>query len=106
MELAKKYFIYARKSSESEDRQMASIDSQVDELKKLAKDFNLEIIDTFQESQSAKGPGRPIFNEMLVRISKGEATGILCWKLNRRSEERRVGKECFRRCRSRWSPYH
>ena len=23
-----------------------------------------------------------------------------------RSEERRVGKECLRRCRSRWSPYH
>ena len=23
-----------------------------------------------------------------------------------RSEERRVGKECFSRCRSRWSPYH
>ena len=23
-----------------------------------------------------------------------------------RSEERRVGKECFRLCRSRWSPYH
>jgi hypothetical protein len=25
---------------------------------------------------------------------------------NERSEERRVGKECVRRCRSRWSPYH
>ena len=24
----------------------------------------------------------------------------------RRSEERRVGKECARKCRSRWSPYH
>ena len=24
----------------------------------------------------------------------------------RRSEERRVGKECLRLCRSRWSPYH
>src|SRR3546814_9780568 len=24
----------------------------------------------------------------------------------RRSEERRVGKECVRTCRSRWSPYH
>ena len=24
----------------------------------------------------------------------------------KRSEERRVGKECFRLCRSRWSPYH
>ena len=23
-----------------------------------------------------------------------------------RSEERRVGKECLFRCRSRWSPYH
>ena len=23
-----------------------------------------------------------------------------------RSEERRVGKECSRTCRSRWSPYH
>src|SRR3546814_16856784 len=23
-----------------------------------------------------------------------------------RSEERRVGKECFSTCRSRWSPYH
>src|SRR3546814_7230582 len=25
---------------------------------------------------------------------------------NRRSEERRVGKECVSTCRSRWSPYH
>ena len=26
--------------------------------------------------------------------------------LSYRSEERRVGKECLRLCRSRWSPYH
>ena len=26
--------------------------------------------------------------------------------VNLRSEERRVGKECSRTCRSRWSPYH
>src|SRR3546814_16908522 len=26
--------------------------------------------------------------------------------LNERSEERRVGKECVSKCRSRWSPYH
>src|SRR3546814_1700446 len=25
---------------------------------------------------------------------------------DRRSEERRVGKECVSKCRSRWSPYH
>ena len=28
------------------------------------------------------------------------------WTKNSRSEERRVGKECLRLCRSRWSPYH
>ena len=27
-------------------------------------------------------------------------------KCHTRSEERRVGKECLRLCRSRWSPYH
>ena len=26
--------------------------------------------------------------------------------LYKRSEERRVGKECVQPCRSRWSPYH
>ena len=29
-----------------------------------------------------------------------------CEQTITRSEERRVGKECFRLCRSRWSPYH
>ena len=27
-------------------------------------------------------------------------------QMQKRSEERRVGKECLRLCRSRWSPYH
>src|SRR3546814_16360210 len=35
--------------------------------------------------------------------------GFMPWRgiaLAARSEERRVGKECVRTCRSRWSPYH
>jgi site-specific DNA recombinase len=78
-----KYFLYARKSSESEDKQVASIDAQIDELTKLAKDSNLEIVEVLQESKSAKAPGRPVYNEMMMRINNGEANGILCWKLNR-----------------------
>lgn len=78
-----KYFLYARKSSEAEDRQAASIDAQKDELLKIAKDQGLKIIDILEESQSAKKPGRKVFNSMLERIYKGEANGILCWKLDR-----------------------
>jgi site-specific DNA recombinase len=78
-----KYFLYARKSSEAEDRQAASIQSQIDELMSIAKTHRLEVIEVFEESQSAKKPGRPKFNQMLERIYKGEANGILCWKLDR-----------------------
>ncbi len=35
------------------------------------------------EKQSAKKPGRPVFNEMIERIEKGEATGILAWHPDR-----------------------
>ena len=78
-----KYFLYARKSSESEDRQVASIDSQINELNKIAKRGGLRIIEILSEAQSAKGPGRPVFNKMIERINNGEAQGIICWKLDR-----------------------
>lgn len=78
-----KYFLYARKSSESEDRQMASIEDQIAEAKKLAEKYNINVIDVIEESKSAKEPGRVGFNSMLKRIHKGEAQGILTWKLNR-----------------------
>jgi site-specific DNA recombinase len=78
-----KYFLYARKSSESEDKQMTSIDSQINELEKLSKQNNLKIVKIFSESKSAKAPGRPVYDEMMAGIKKGEADGILCWKLNR-----------------------
>jgi DNA invertase Pin-like site-specific DNA recombinase len=78
-----KYILYARKSSESEDRQMASIEDQIAEAKKLAERYNLNVIDTISESKSAKEPGRVGFSTMLKRIQKGEAQGILTWKLNR-----------------------
>ncbi|PCJ22015.1 MAG: hypothetical protein COA96_15045, partial [SAR86 cluster bacterium] len=78
-----KYFIYARKSSESEDRQMESIRDQLKVLEGIAKRRGFKIVEIFQESKSAKNPGREQFIEMMDRINKGEANGILCWKLNR-----------------------
>lgn len=78
-----KYLIYARKSSEDEDRQILSIDSQINELKEIAKKRGAKIIGTLEESKSAKAPGRPIFNQMITKVQSGEADGILCWKLDR-----------------------
>src|SRR3989338_5330608 len=81
-----KYFLYARKSSESEDRQVQSIDDQINRLKKLAIDLDLDIKKTYSEAKSAKKPNnRPVFDEMIQRIENGEADGILCWHLNRLS---------------------
>lgn len=78
-----KYFLYARKSSETDDKQVASIDSQINELKRLANRDNLEIVEILSESKSAKEPGRPVFTQMMARINTGEAQGIICWKLDR-----------------------
>ncbi len=80
-----KYFLYARKSTDVEDKQILSIEAQLAELRELAKRENLYIVDEFIEKRSAKIPNRPIFNEMLSRIQKGEATGIVCWKIDRLS---------------------
>src|SRR3546814_7031488 len=44
-----------------------------------------------------------VWNEM----TRGERIALLeSSRSQRRSEERRVGKECVSTCRSRWSPYH
>ena len=77
------YFIYCRKSSEAEDRQVLSIESQTRELEQVAAKLNLPVAEVLTESKSAKDPGRPVFNQMMQRLYRGEAAGIICWKLDR-----------------------
>lgn len=79
--------MYPRKSSESEDRQVQSIDDQITGLKNVAKTLpDIEIKEIFQEAKSAKTPNnRPVFEDMMQRIEQGEADGILCWSINRLS---------------------
>ena len=80
---SQKFFLYARKSTDVEDKQVLSIEAQLTELREFAARENLLIIEELIEKQSAKIPGRPIFNSMLERIEKEEASGIVSWHPDR-----------------------
>ena len=83
--MERKYIIYCRKSSESEERQILSIEAQVKELEELKEKLNLPVSDILTESRSAKYPGRPVFGRVMDKVSRGEVKGIICWKLDRLS---------------------
>lgn len=79
-----RYCLYARKSTESEERQVLSIDSQIKEMLQLAEREALEIVAMKRESHSAKETGqRPIFNEIVEEIKAGKFNGILTWAPDR-----------------------
>jgi len=78
-----RYIIYARKSSESEERQVLSIEAQLCELREFAAKEKLEIVASLCEAQTAKEPGRTKFAEMLSFLESGKAEGILSWHPDR-----------------------
>jgi len=81
--MEQKFFLYARKSTDVEDKQVLSIEAQVTELRTFAREQNLDVVEELIEKQSAKIPGRPIFGQMLKRIERGEANGIVSWHPDR-----------------------
>ena len=79
-----RYCLYARKSTESEERQVLSIDSQIKEMLQLADREGLEIVELKRESHSAKETGqRPVFNEIIDELKAGKFNGILTWAPDR-----------------------
>ncbi len=81
-----KYCLYARKSTESEERQVLSIDSQIKEMLQLAEKEGLDVVEIRRESHSAKSTGqRPVYNELLADIRLGKFSGILTWAPDRLS---------------------
>ena len=78
--------IYARKSTESEDRQVQSLEDQIRELTVLAKREHLIVSEVFQEARSAKEPdNRPEFQRLVTAIQGGTVDAVLTWSINRLS---------------------
>jgi site-specific DNA recombinase len=82
METIQKFYIYARKSTDVEDKQVLSIEAQLVELREYAKREGLHIAAEFIEKKSAKATGRPIFSKLLAEIEKNDGN-ILAWHPDR-----------------------
>lgn len=81
-----RYCLYARKSSEDDERQALSIDSQINEIQELAKREGMYIAEIRRESHSAKASGeRPEFNRLMEDIGKGMFNAVLTWAPDRLS---------------------
>lgn len=84
--VAIRYCLYARKSSEAEEKQALSIESQIKEMIATARRDGLEIVEMYRESHSAKDCGqRPVFNQLLADIREGKFNGVLTWHPDRLS---------------------
>ncbi len=80
------YCLYARKSSESDERQAMSIEGQLNEMKVMAKKQKLFISEIITESHSAKESGqRPEFNKLLEGLIDNKYNAILTWAPDRLS---------------------
>lgn len=81
-----KYCLYARKSTEAEEKQALSIDSQIKEMNQIAEREGLNVVEIRRESHSAKESGqRPVFEEILKDIDDGIFNAIITWAPDRLS---------------------
>ena len=86
METNIKFCLYARKSTESEEKQILSIDSQIKEMTQIAEREKLNIVEIRRESHSAKESGqRPVFEELVKDIDAGIFNAIITWAPDRLS---------------------
>lgn len=81
-----RFGLYARKSTEGDERQAESIDDQTNVLRKLAEQNSLVIRKIYSEACSAKEPyTRDHYYRMIDDLKKGVINAILCWHVDRLS---------------------
>jgi site-specific DNA recombinase len=79
------YDLYCRKSQESEERQVLSLEAQERETRELANRLGIKVRKIWIESFSAKAPSRTVFNQMMGDVSEGKVQGLIAWHPDRLS---------------------
>lgn len=80
---AKSYFSYVRVSTQRQGELGTSLVEQCAAIERYAAKFNLEITERYEERETAARQGRPVFLEMLKRLKKGKACGVIIHKIDR-----------------------
>ena len=89
-----KYALYARKSTDDPQRQIRSIDDQIDECKLMAQRLGIKVVATIREEKSAKKPGlRPKFSNMLKDLKDKKYDAVLAWNPDRLARNMKEGGE-------------
>ena len=79
-----RFILYARKSTDREDKQVQSIDDQIRLATERANRDGFRIVETLTESHSAKRAGvRDEFTRMVAMLEKGQAEAIITWHPDR-----------------------
>ena len=77
-----KVFGYVRVST-AKQGEGVSLSEQRDSIDAYAAQNGLQIVEWFEEKETAAKRGRPVFTEMLQRLRKGDADGLIIHKIDR-----------------------
>jgi DNA invertase Pin-like site-specific DNA recombinase len=79
----KRYLGYVRVSTAKQGERGVSLQEQRDAIARFAQRSGLEIVEWFEERETAAKRGRPVFNRMLKLLQHGKAEGVVIHKIDR-----------------------
>lgn len=79
----KNYFAYTRVSTVKQGQHGVSLQEQKSEIERYAGQKGLAISTWFEERETAAKLGRRVFSDLMKRLRKGEAAGVIIHKIDR-----------------------
>ena len=79
----KQYFAYTRVSTVKQGEHGVSLQEQKSEIERYASQKGLAISEWFEERETAAKLGRKLFGQLMKRLRKGDAAGVIIHKIDR-----------------------